>query len=95
MKKIICFLCFLLAVTIIASLLGGCSNNAGEYKETECTRFVVIERDIEGPWDSGTIIADCETGVLYLMFYRYGQSGITPLLNTNGSPMIWDRWEGN
>lgn len=95
MKKIIFFLCFLLAVAIIASLLGGCSGNTSEYKETQYTRFVVTEKDIEGPWIGGRIIADCETGVLYLMFFRSYQAGITPLLNTDGSPMIWDRWEGN
>lgn len=95
MKKIICVLCFLLVVTIIASLLGGCSSNTSEYKETQYTRFVIVERGIEGPWRSTEIIADCETGVLYLSFYSGYHSGITPLLNTDGSPMIWDRWEGN
>lgn len=95
MKKIICFLCFLLAVVIITSLCSGCSSNTSEYKETQYTRFIVVERDIEGPWISAKIVADCETGVLYLTFYRYNQAGITPLLNTDGTPMIWENWKGN
>lgn len=53
-------------------------------------RFVVTEKEGGGLRDSGLIqiIVDTETGVNYL-FVRSGYgAGLTPLLNSDGKPIV-------
>jgi hypothetical protein len=66
------------------------------YPENESNdRFVVVERDIEmdssGVWlYTSCVYADKETGVQYLAISGENKAGITVLLNSDGSPMIYD-----
>lgn len=79
MKKL--FVC----VCLIAMLLTGCSHNSLERSEIK-QRFATVEK-----YGNYSIIVDLETNVMYLKFetssYKYG---ITVLLNSDGTPMLWD-----
>ena len=53
-------------------------------------RFKVIYKDGSGWMDEGVrqILVDQETGVHYLMWKAGYGAGITPLLDSNGKPVI-------
>lgn len=81
-KVIIVILCFLLI------FLCGCGRRTGE-NFTSSDRFVIVSgKNPNAPYLE-TIIADKDTGVLYLVVYGYNQLGITPLLDENGAPLLW------
>lgn len=83
MKKIIIIiLCFLLI------LLCGCCRRTGE-NFTSSDRFVIVSGSNPNAPYRETIIADKDTGVLYLVVYGYNHLGITPLLDENGAPLLW------
>lgn len=95
MKRIIAII---LSVVMICFIFAGCQT---KYKATanETKRFVEIESDME--MDSSgitvrgnTIYVDRETGVMYLVFYGANRAGITVLLNSDGTPMIYDFAKG-
>lgn len=83
MKKAICVI---LTVFLLA-ILCGCGSKTGE-SFTRSERFVIIfGKNPNGPYRE-TIIADKDTGVLYLVIYGYDQFGITPLLDAEGKPLL-------
>ena len=73
MKKIISLI---LVIAII--LLVGCS----ETTEAD-TKVNYIQYDLDY-----TIIVDEETGVNYIEYHAYNKGGITPRLNTDGTPYV-------
>lgn len=68
-------------VTIVLILLCGCSNSKSNIHE----RFIQVE-------DGGcySIIVDTKTDVIYLRYNGGAYKGITVLLNSDGTPMLWN-----
>lgn len=93
MKKIITTV---IALIICLSMFVGCGSNAKGYIESKDCRFVVIDNDVSTEeFDNGHIsksyfIADTETGVVYVYFDGYRRGAITALLNSDGTPMLYD-----
>ena len=75
MKKLIA------CATLIGMLLCGCAS-ANSFMND---RFITVQKD-----GSYSILVDTETNVMYLTYesatYKYG---ITVLLNSDGTPMLW------
>lgn len=80
-------ICVILLIAIVATLCG-CGRKKGE-SFTESERFVIVFGDNPNAPYYETVIADKETGVLYLVVYAYNHCGITPILNADGTPMLW------
>ena len=85
MKKTIC----VILLVVSAMLFCGCGPKIGE-NYTESGRFILMSGDNPNAPYYENIIADKETGVMYLVLYTHYQFGITPLLNADGSPMTLD-----
>lgn len=85
MKKIIC----VILLVVFTMLFCGCGPKIGE-NYTESGRFILMSGDNPNAPYYENIIADKETGVMYLVLYTHYQFGITPLLNADGSPMSLD-----
>lgn len=82
MKKLVLIMCCTLLV-----FMCGCGRKTGE-NFTESGRFTIVSGDnMDAPYYE-TIFVDEETGVMYLAVYAFHQFGITPLLNTDGTPML-------
>jgi hypothetical protein len=73
-------------------LLCGCGKKVGE-SFTKSDRFIIVsgESNSNAPYYE-TIIADKNTGVLYLVIYSGNHCGITPLIDENGVPLLWEDW---
>lgn len=90
MKKIVAFA---LAIVLTMSLVAcECVTASTESPDREPERFVRVERfDMDEGY--GFIYADVQTGVMYAAYfpstYRFG---FTPLLNADGTPMIWEEF---
>lgn len=69
--------------TALLSCLAGCDVEPSEYSETEsqAPRFELHGTNI----NSIQVITDNQTGVQYL---KYKRSGMTPLLNSDGSLLL-------
>ena len=85
MKKIIC----VILLVVFAMLFCGCGPKTGE-NYTESGRFILMSGGNPNAPYYDSIIVDKETGVMYLVLYKYHHFGITPLLNADGSPMSLD-----
>lgn len=87
MRKLLCIVC-----VISLLLLGGCGREVGESIEPT-RRFVLVEKHetVNIDKDCTTwIIVDTETNVLYLgIFTDVHKFGLTPLLNADGTPMLY------
>lgn len=85
MKKAIC----VILLIAIAATLCGCGKKTGEGFTTS-ERFVIVSGNNNNAPYCETVIADKETGVLYLVIYVYNHCGITPLLDTDVKPLLLD-----
>ena len=84
MKKAIC----VMLVVVLVTMLCGCGRNAGE-AFTKSERFVIVSGDNPNAPYFDTVIVDKDTGVLYIVFYARDHFGITPLLDSDGKPLLW------
>lgn len=85
MKKVIC----VILVVMLVMTLCGCGRKASE-GFTESGRFVIVSGySLKAPYNE-TIVVDKNTGVLYLVIYAYNHCGITPLLDSDGKPLLWE-----
>ncbi len=82
MKKAIIIICCALLI-----LLCGCGRKTGE-SFTESGRFIIVYGDNPNAPYRETVIADKDTGVLYLVVYGYNHLGITPILDSDGAPLL-------
>ena len=84
MKKAICAI-----LLVIAVLFSGCGRETGE-SFTKSGRLIIVSNssNSNAPYFD-TVVADKDTGVLYLVIYAGNHCGITPLLNADGTPMLW------
>lgn len=57
-------------------------------KDKKKTRFVVMESENINMVDTTYVIEDSETGVQYFAFKSGYGMGLTPLLNSDGKPVI-------
>lgn len=71
---------------IFISLLTGCGSESSDYKENS-RYFKAISTEI-----GGRIIYDTRTGVEYWMSCGYSNV-LTPLVDAEGKPLIYDRSE--
>ena len=85
MKKAIC----VILVVVLVAMLCGCGRKVGE-RFTRSERFVIVSGDNPNAPYFDTVIADKDTGVLYIVFYAYNHFGITPLLDSDGNPLLWE-----
>lgn len=85
MKKAIC----VILVVVLVAMLCGCGRKAGE-GFTKSERFVIVSGYNPNAPYFDTVIADKNTGVLYIVFYAYNHFGITPLLDSDGKPLLWE-----
>lgn len=76
-----------MAIALCACLFVGCSVEDAHRSTWEDTGFTLIE--IKGGMD---YVYHNETKVIYVLIRDCHQAGMTPLLNPDGTPMIW---EGN
>jgi hypothetical protein len=82
MKKAMC----MILVVALAATFCGCGRKEGE-NFTKSGRFTIVSGDnLEAPYCE-TVIADRETGVIYLVIYVGDHCGITPLLDADGTPL--------
>lgn len=98
MKKLIALI---LAAVLVFSLVA-CSvkTAAAETDQSDYyTRFITVESGVRGPWEGQgeSIVVDVTTGVMYLVWdeprMSHSIGGICALLNTDGTPMIWEGYE--
>lgn len=89
MKKLLIFVC---CISLIFMCGCGYGRKTGE-NFTGSERFTIVSGDNSNAPYFETIIADEETGVMYLVVYAYYQFGITPLLNADGTPMLVEEGE--
>lgn len=82
MKKLAIFVC---CISLI--FMCGCGRKAGD-NFTYSERFTIVSGGNPNAPYHETIIADEETGVMYLIVYGPYHFGITPLLNADGTPML-------
>lgn len=88
MKKIIC----VMLVVVLVAMLCGCGRKVGEgFSKSE--RFVIVSSNSPNAPYFDTVIADKDTGVLYIVFYTGNHFGITPLLDSDGKPLLWEEVE--
>ena len=82
----------LLAATLTATLLiAGCNvtaNGSAYQSERDKTMVTVECHTINGEYYY--ILADKETGVMYLWISAYYGGGLTVMLNADGTPKIWN-----
>ena len=79
----------IIIVFAVIALLCGCGAKDGQ-NFTESDRFVIVSgKDVNAPYRE-VIIVDKETGVLYLTIRTIYSIGITPLLDSDGMPLLWD-----
>ena len=87
MKRIIVLILILITCMVI---FVGCGVN----NDVSKARFAMINNSISmdapGTLDGAYLLADRETGVVYLYTCGYGTASITALLNADGTPMIYD-----
>lgn len=82
-KKMIAVFCILIV------LLCACGRTVGE-NFTESDRFMVVSgNNYNAPYRE-TVLADKKTGVLYIVIYSGYQLGISPLLDKDGKPLLWE-----
>ena len=84
MKKLAIFVCCILLI-----FMCGCGRRTGE-NFTETERFTIVSGNNPNAPYFETIIVDEETGVMYLAVYAGNQFGITPLLDSDGKPILWE-----
>lgn len=87
MKKLIA----LILAMVLALSLVACDVETS--KSNKYTRFVTVERKVEGPWYSADILVDMETGVTYLFFRDGYAGGVCTLINADGTPIIWEGYK--
>jgi hypothetical protein len=87
MEKMILRLISLIIAIIMLFSLSGCVNQIADDKIKLGDRFVIISGGsmLEAN-NAYCVYADKETGVIYL----YYSNGITALLNSDGTPMLYD-----
>lgn len=87
MKKII--LLFLITILSLSCLMGCDKMRDGDVNfERVDTDYISLEIICE---ENGSVIAyDKETKVMYLCVYGYSSMGITPILNSDGTPKLYD-----
>lgn len=93
MKKII----VLILVMALVLSLAACGVET-ENENEKSARFVVVGERVhfeDGTTTpcSGRIFVDMETGVMYLKVVGSYESGMTAILNADGTPMIWEGYE--
>jgi len=88
MKKTIC----VMLVLVLVAMLCGCGRNVWEGFTTS-GRFVIVSGDNPNAPYYENIIVDKETGVMYIAFYGYNHFGVTPLLGSDGKPLLWKEAE--
>lgn len=92
MKKL---LILLLVLIMPIGLLCGCGTKADNYQENLSTRFVIVEKVQESFRDTRDsiydicIVVDKETKIMYLAFFGRYKVSVETMLNTDGTPMIW------
>ena len=79
MKKLIAFL---MVLALCACLFAGCSDPITNTRNSD---FVFIERDGQFEY-----IYHKDTGVIYVMYFNANQAAMTVMLNSDGTPMIWE-----
>lgn len=91
MKK---FLSILILVVILCCSLVSCgAAKSGTIKDVaECVDskyidFVVVEYDYHDGW---TILYDKNTMVMYVILDAYQSTGMTPILNADGTPRLYE-----
>ena len=87
MKKLAIFVC---CISLI--FMCGCGRKTDE-NFTNSERFTIVSGNNSNAPYYETIIADEETGVMYLIVYASYHFGITPLLNADGTPMLAEEGE--
>ena len=88
-KKVLCVILVLMMVLALAS----CAKKDGD-KAYHSSRFIVVEENNGAAMDlfgyyKETVFYDKETGVMYLGVRAYNQLAMTVLLNSDGTPMIY------
>ena len=84
-------LCLLLVLIMPVMVLAGCnyedvqSNKVGKEYNIGSLTFVKIEQS-----GAFCILVDKDTRVMYLFNRDAYQGGLTPLLNADGTPMLWE-----
>ena len=96
MKKIITFiLAIALAISLAACDTTYAEAAAAAEERAANARFIIVEESVSGLGNCADIIVDTQTGVMYLYIDvpSSHKLGMTALLNTDGTPMIWEGWE--
>lgn len=80
--------CSLQAVDDFDSSTNSNINATESLKDDES--LVLVEDYASDGYNGYEVYADKETGVMYLLVYGHNESGLTVMLNKDGSPKIWD-----
>lgn len=92
-KKIFCLLLLLIMPIMVFC---GCTDipKTQDYTEQQNERFVYIKAYTSENTRVITILVDKETRVMYMVYHEAGSyggnTGITVMLNADGTPMIWE-----
>ena len=90
MKK---FLSILILIVILCCTLVSCGASSGrintvaECVDSKYVDFVVVEYDYHDGW---TILYDKNTMVMYVILDAYQSTGMTPILNADGTPRLYE-----
>lgn len=88
MKKIIKTV---MVVTIVLILLVSCGESNDTIESPKEKFSIVYEQNVEDTLNV-YIIRDSNTDVLYMYTTGMRKAGLTPLINTDGSPVTYSQW---
>jgi hypothetical protein len=90
MKK---FLSIFILIVVLCCTLVSCNaasgniNAVAECVDSKYIDFVVVESDYRDGW---TILYDKNTMVMYVILDAYQSTGMTPILNADGTPRLYE-----
>lgn len=91
MKKLIVFILVVALVMSLVACTGVSHTSAVDDREVRFQRVDTCY--LGGTTFEADICVDMHTGVLYVWCWNSGYSFMTALLNTDGTPMIWEGYE--
>ena len=90
MKKILsCLLLMLLLVSFVSCspALSGRVEDIAEAVDSKYIDFAIVEQDHTDGW---VILYDKNTKVMYIILDGYQSTGMTPILNADGTPKLYE-----
>ncbi len=90
MKKILSCLLLLLLLVSVVSCSPAMSGNIEGVAEAVASKYVDFEVIDSDSMDGWTVLYDKNTKVMYVILDGYQSTGMTPILNADGTPKLYE-----